>query len=66
MLTFAPRLTCQQITRTATTTACGHGAEFGLQVHSDDGMTTAAVQIQSDWIDGQTSSIAELRFEYRF
>jgi hypothetical protein len=62
LLTFAPRLICQQ----ATTTACGRGAEIGLQSQSSDGMTTAAIQVQSDLIDGRSSTTAQIKLEHRF
>jgi hypothetical protein len=62
VLTFAPRLICQQ----ATTTACGRGAEIGLQSQSSDGMTTAAIQVQSDLIDGRSSTTAQIKLEHRF
>lgn len=66
LLTFAPRLICQQIITTTTAQTCGRGAEVGLQTQSADGMTTAAIQIKSDLIDGKTSSTAQIRLEYRF
>ena len=64
LLTFAPRLICEK--SNSTTTACGTGAEIGLQTHSPDGLTTATVRILSDWVDGQTTTSGQLNFEHRF
>lgn len=66
LLTFAPRVTCQQVTAADTVHKCGRGAEFGIQSHSPDGMTSGVAKIQVDWINGQTSNVAQLSLEHRF
>jgi hypothetical protein len=66
LITLAPRLICEETNATTTATACGSGAEIGLQNQSKDGMTSSKAQILSDWIDGQTTSIGQLSFEHRF
>ena len=66
LLTLAPRFICQQLTSDTTANSCGGGAEIGLQTHSADGMTSGTAQVKSDWINGQTSTIAQLNIEHRF
>ena len=66
LITLAPRLICQQITATTTTKTCGGGVEIGLQTNSTDGLTTGTAQLQSDWIGGQSSTVAHLNLERRF
>jgi hypothetical protein len=67
LITLAPRLICQQTTKTTTTAqTCGGGAEIGLQTHSADGTATGTAQILSDWIDGQTRTSGQLSVEMQF
>lgn len=51
---FAPRVLCEQVQTTVTTSACGAGAEFSWIGMSEDGMTNATARVLVDRI-GQTT-----------
>ena len=60
---LAPKVICQ---KTSTTTACGAGADIGLQARSADGLANAKAQIWFDRIDRRTSNGVTLSLELRF
>jgi hypothetical protein len=59
--TFAPRVTCQEVSKTTTTRNCGQGIALGLDTISKDGLTNITLGTSFDQIGGQTSTSIELK-----
>jgi hypothetical protein len=66
VMTFAPRLMCEQITTTASEENCGGGAEVGFAGNSEDGLSSVSAKISADRIGGSTRSLLQLGLERRF
>ena len=65
-LSFAPRLVCEQIKTTTTTSDCGTGGELGFSSTSDDGLSSADMRILLDRINGGTRSSFAFSVEHKF
>jgi methionine-rich copper-binding protein CopC len=66
LLTFAPRMICEQVKATTTTKNCGSGAEFGIATHSADGLSNVNAKILADRLGNSTRSGLQLNLEHRF
>ena len=66
VVTFAPRLLCEQIKTTSTEQNCGGGAEVGFSGRSADGMSSVKARLMADRIGGSTKSSLQLNLEHRF
>ena len=66
LLTFAPRMICEQVKATTTTKNCGSGAEFGIAAHSADGLSNVNAKILADRLGNSTKSGLQLNLEHRF
>lgn len=66
LLTFAPRLICEQVKTTVTDENCGAGAEIGFTGRSGDGLGTYSAKIGADRLGNRTSSTLQLNLEQRF
>jgi hypothetical protein len=66
LLTFAPRMICEQVKATTTTKNCGSGAEFGIATHSADGLSNVTAKILADRLGNSTKSGLQLNLEHRF
>jgi hypothetical protein len=66
VMTFAPRLMCEQISTTASEENCGGGAEVGFAGNSEDGLSSVSAKISADRIGGSTRSLLQLGLERRF
>jgi uncharacterized repeat protein (TIGR02059 family) len=66
LLTFAPRMICEQVTATTTTTNCGGGAELGIAAHSADGLSNVNAKITADRLGDSTKSGLQFNLEHRF
>lgn len=66
MLTFAPRLICEQFKAIVTKENCGAGAEIGFTGKSTDGMSNYSAKVIMDRLGDRTSSVLQLNFEQRF
>jgi hypothetical protein len=66
VMTFAPRLMCEQITTTASEENCGGGAEVGFSENSEDGLSSVSAKISADRIGGSTRSSLQLGLEHQF
>lgn len=66
VLSFAPRLVCQQVKTTVTQENCGAGAELGITGHSADGLSNITARVLADRIGNQTSSSLQLNIEHKF
>lgn len=64
--TYAPRLVCEQIKTTTTTSDCGTGGELGLTSTSRDGMSNAEFRVIVDKVGDSTRSSLMLNFERKF
>ena len=64
--TYAPRLVCEQIKTTTTTSDCGTGGELGLTSTSRDGMSNAEFRVIVDKVGDSTRSSLMLNFERQF
>ena len=56
VVTFAPKLTCQQTSKTATTRQCGQGITLGFDIISKNGLTNITAQTSFNHMKGQTSA----------
>ena len=59
--TLAPRLTCQQLSKTTTTRHCGQSLVLGLETISNNGLTSISAQTSVDHMNGQTSAGIQLK-----
>jgi hypothetical protein len=66
VMTFAPRLICEQITKVESEENCGGGAEVGFSGTSEDRMSTVSAMIRADRIGGSTRSSLQLGLETQF
>jgi hypothetical protein len=66
VVTFAPRLMCEQIKAATTEENCGGGAEFGFSGRSVDGLSSVSAKVMADRIGGATKSSLQLSLEHRF
>ena len=66
VMTFAPRLMCEQIITTASVENCGGGAEVGFSGTSDDGLSHVSAKISADRIGGSTRSALQLGLDRQF
>lgn len=66
LLTFAPRMICEQVKATTKTKNCGSGAEFGIATHSADGLSNVNAKILADRLGNSTKSGLQLNLEHRF
>jgi hypothetical protein len=66
LVTFAPRLMCEQIRATITEDNCGGGAELGFSGRSADGLSSVSAKVWADRISGATKSSIQLYLEHQF
>ncbi len=66
IITFAPRLSCEQITTDVTEENCGAGAEFGFSGSSVDGLSSVSAKIMADRLGDRTTSSVQLNLQHRF
>jgi hypothetical protein len=66
IVTFAPRLGCEQVKTTVTEENCGGGAEVGFSGRSVDGLSSVSAKVLADRIGGSTRSSLQLNLEHRF
>ena len=66
VVTFAPRLMCEQIKAATSEENCGGGAEVGFSGRSADGLSSVTAKLQADRIGGTTRSLLNLHIEHRF
>lgn len=66
VLSFAPRLVCQEVRTDTVAQACGGGAEIGISGNSEDGLTTYDARIIGDRIGNRTGTSFQLGLERRF
>ncbi len=66
LMTFAPRMICEQAKATTTTTNCGGGAELGIAAHSADGLSNVNAKITADRLGNSTKSGLQFNLEHRF
>ena len=66
VVTFAPRLICEQVKTVGTSEDCGGGAEFGFKTTSQDGKSRFVARIKADRIASSTRTGLELSLEHRF
>jgi hypothetical protein len=66
VVTFAPRLMCEQIKAATTEENCGGGAEVGFSGRSANGMSSVSAKVMADRIGGNTKSSLQLSLEHRF
>jgi hypothetical protein len=66
VVTFAPRLMCEQIKWTTTEENCGGGAEVGYSGRTADGLSSVSAKVMADRIGGATKSSLQLSLEHRF
>jgi hypothetical protein len=66
VVTFAPRLMCEQIKAATTEENCGGGAEVGFSGRSANGLSSVSAKVMADRIGGATISSLQLSLEHRF
>lgn len=66
VVTFAPRLMCEQIKAATTEENCGGGAEVGFSGRSANGLSSVSAKVMADRIGGATKSSLQLSLEHRF
>ena len=66
LLTFAPRLICEQTKGTFSEENCGGGAEMGFTGQFGAGLSTYSAKISADRLGDRTSSSMQLNLEHRF
>ncbi|WP_144055518.1 Ig-like domain-containing protein [Octadecabacter antarcticus] len=66
LFTFAPRVICERIMATDTTSNCGGGAEIGMVSRSSDGLSNLTVNIRRDRVGDTTTTGLGLNFERAF
>ena len=66
LVTFAPRLICEQVRSTTVVQACGAGAELGLAQRSKDGLRDLAARITADRVGDRIGSSIQLDITHRF
>jgi hypothetical protein len=66
VVTFAPRLMCEQIKAATTEENCGGGAEVGFSGRSANGLSSVSAKVMADRIGGVTKSSLQLSLEHRF
>ncbi len=66
LVTFAPRLMCEQIKAATTEDNCGGGAEVGFSGRSADGLSSVSAKVLADRIGDSTKSSLQLNLEHRF
>jgi hypothetical protein len=66
LVTFAPRLLCEQLKAATTQENCGGGAEVGFSGRSVDGLSSISAKVMADRIGGRTKSSLQLNLEHHF
>lgn len=66
LVTFAPRLLCEQITTVATEENCGGGVEVAFVGRTADGLSNVTAKIVADRAADSTTSSVQLNLEHRF
>lgn len=66
IVTFAPRLSCEQVKTFLTEENCGGGAEVGFSGRSANGLSSVSAKVMADRIGGATISSLQLNLEHRF
>ena len=66
VVTFAPRLMCEQIKAATTEENCGGGAEVGFSGRSANGLSSVSAKVMADRIGGATKSSLQLSLEHSF
>ena len=66
VVSFAPRLMCEQIKAATTEENCGGGAELGFSGRSANGLSSVSAKVMADRIGGATKSSVQLSLEHRF
>ena len=66
VVTFAPRLMCEQIKAATTEENCGGGAEVGFSGRSANGLSSVSAKVMADRIGGATKSSLQLSLEHKF
>lgn len=66
LVTFAPRLMCEQIKAATTEDNCGGGAEVGFSSRSADGLSSVSAKVLADRIGGSTKSSLQLSLQHQF
>lgn len=66
LLTFAPRLVCEQVTTDTVEENCGGGVELGLSVQSENELSNVSAKILADRLGGVTNSSVQLNLQHRF
>jgi hypothetical protein len=66
VVSFAPRLMCEQIKAATTEENCGGGAELGFSGRSANGLSSVSAKVMADRIGGTTKSSLQLSLEHRF
>jgi hypothetical protein len=66
IVTFAPRLSCEQVKTSVTEENCGAGAELGFSGSSVDGLSTVSAKIMADRLGDRTTSSVQLNLQHRF
>jgi hypothetical protein len=66
IVTFAPRLSCEQVKTSVTEENCGAGAEVGFSGSSVDGLSSVSAKIMADRLGDRTTSSVQLNLQHRF
>ncbi len=66
IVTFAPRLSCEQVKTSVTEENCGAGAEVGFSGRSLDGLSSVSAKIMADRLGDRTISSVQLNLQHRF
>ena len=66
VLSFAPRLSCEQVKTNVTEENCGAGAELGFSGSSVDGLSSVSAKIMADRLGDRTTSSVQLNLQHRF
>ena len=66
IVTFAPRLSCEQVKTSVTEENCGAGAELGFSGSSLDGLSSVSAKIMADRLGDRTTSSVQLNLQHRF
>lgn len=66
LLTFAPRLICEEIQTATTEQNCGGGAEIGFSGQSSDGLSRVSAKLMADRLGDTLNSSVQLSLEQQF
>ncbi|UYP69484.1 autotransporter outer membrane beta-barrel domain-containing protein [Thalassobacter stenotrophicus] len=65
-VSFAPRLVCEEVRTSVTSSDCGGGAEVGYTRQSEDGLSNTEFRVVMDRVGNSTRSSLALNFKRKF